>query len=401
MAGSYPAFFLSSLNPIRVLKGSLTFGWGAAFFRKGLVVFQFGLSIILLVGTVVIYRQMHYIQTKNLGYDRENLIYIPLEGDLAKKYDVFKEEVSKRAGIQAVSRMRHSPTVIDHSVGDISWPGKNPQLPASFSDARVGYDFVKTMKLQLKAGRDFSPDFSADSASFLLNETAARKIGYRQPVGKPLSWGNDKGKIIGVLEDFHFNSLREAIEPLVIRLDKQPKWGTILVRTHKGQTKEALASLAHVYQKLNPKFPFTYQFSDQEYTKLYQSEQVVSQLSRYFAFLAIFLSCLGLLGLAAFTAEQRTKEIGVRKVLGASVNSIVGLLSKDFLRLVLMAFVIASPVAWYAMYRWLQDFEYRVNISWWVFALAGGTALFIALLTVSFQAIKAAVANPVDSLRNE
>jgi len=401
VAGSYPAFFLSSLNPIRVLKGSLAFSWNALFFRKGLVVFQFGLSIILLFGTVVIYRQMQYIQTKNLGYDRENLLYIPIEGDLAKKYDLFKEQVSKMAGIQAISRMRHSPTVIDHSVSDINWPTKDPNLVVSFSDTRVGYDFVKTMKLRIKAGRDFSSDFKTDSVNFLVNETAAKKIGYQNAVDQPLSWGNDKGKIIGVLEDFHFNSMRETIEPLVVRLDKKPRWGTILVRTNVDQTQKALASLEKVYKDLNPAFPFTYQFSDQEYTKLYQSEQIVSQLSRYFAFLAIFLSCLGLLGLAAFTAEQRTKEIGVRKVLGASVKSIVSLLSKDFLWLVIIAFVLASPVAWYTMSKWLQDFEYRTQISWWIFALAGSMALFIALLTVSYQAIKAAIANPVKSLHSE
>jgi len=211
----------------------------------------------------------------------------------------------------------------------------------------------------------------------------------------------DKGKIIGVLEDFHFNSMRETIEPLVVRLDKQPKWGTILVRTNVGQTKEALASLEQVYKEVNPKFPFTYQFSDQEYTKLYQSEQVVSQLSQYFAFLAIFLSCLGLLGLAAFTAEQRTKEIGVRKVLGASVASIVSLLSRDFLKLVLLANVVAWPLAWYGVHQWLQDFAYRTPLSWWLFVLAGSGALLIAFITISFQAFKAAISDPVKSLRSE
>lgn len=402
IAGSYPAFFLSSLNPVRVLKGNLTFSWGAAFFRKGLVVFQFGLSIMLLVSTMVIYRQMDYVQTKNLGYDRQDLIYVPIAGDLAKKYDLFKEEAGKMPGIVSVSKMRHSPTLIDHTVGDVDWPGKDPNLQTSFSDTRVDYDFVKTMKLKLKQGRDFTKDFGTDSASFLVNETAVRKIGYQDPLGQPLSWGGDKGKIIGVLQDFHFNSMRETIAPLVVRLEKkQAPWGTILVRTEAGKTKEALANLERVCRELNPKFPFTYQFSDQEYTKLYQSEQVVSRLSNYFAFLAIFISCLGLLGLAAFTAEQRKKEIGVRKVLGASVNDIVGLLSKDFLKLVLIAVVLSFPLSWWAMHHWLQDFAYRISIGWWVFVLAGVAALGIALVTVSFQAIKAAIANPVKSLRNE
>lgn len=410
-AGSYPAFFLSSLNPIRALKGSgasrrgtasrLKFSWGATFFRKGLVVFQFGLSIILIVGTIVIYRQMDYVQTKNLGYDRENRIYIPIEGDLAEKYGLFKEEAGKMVGVVTISNMRQSPTVIGHHPGDIDWTGKAPNLHISFANTPVGYDFVKTMKLKLTEGRDFSKDFGTDSASYLVNETAIKKIGYQNPIGQPLTWGNHPGKIIGVLKDFHFNSMRETIEPLVIRLDEKQPWGTILVRTEVGKTKAVLANLGKVCKALNPNFPFTYQFSDQEYAKLYQSEQVVSQLSSYFAFLTIFISCLGLFGLAAFTAEQRTKEIGVRKVFGASVSDIVGLLSKEFLKLVLVAIVISSPLAWWIMNQWLDDFAYKIAIGWWVFALAGLLAIGIALLTASFQAVKAALMNPVKSLRTE
>ncbi|MBC7922622.1 MAG: ABC transporter permease [Ferruginibacter sp.] len=401
VAGSYPALFLSSLNPIRVLKGSLTFSWGATFFRKGLVVFQFVLSIMLIVGTIVIYRQMEYAQTKNLGYDRENLVYIPIEGDLVKKYDLFKEEAGKMAGILTVSTMRESPTVIGHHIGDVGWAGKDPGLRTSFANTSVGYDFVKTLNLKLKDGRDFSRDFATDSVSYLLNETALKKIGYQNPIGQPLSWGNRPGKIIGILEDFHFNSMHQAIEPLVIRLDESQPWGSVLVRTEAGKTKEALANLEKVYQALNPKFPFTYQFSDQEYTKLYQSEQVVSNLANYFAFLAIFISCLGLFGLATFTAEQRRKEIGIRKVLGANVGNIVAMLSKEFAALVAVAALIAFPLAGWAMRAWLENYAYRISLGWQAFVLAGLSALTIALLTVSYQAIKAAVANPVRSLRNE
>ncbi|GAB3774200.1 ABC transporter permease [Spirosoma horti] len=401
VAGSYPALFLSSLNPIRVLKGSLRFSAGAAFFRQGLVVFQFGLSIMLIVGTIVIYRQMNYVQTKNLGYNRENLLYIPVEGDLPQKYDLFKEEISGLPGILTVSRMRESPTALGHHVDDIGWTGKDPNLRTTFANTAVGYDFVKTLKLTLKDGRDFSKDFGTDTLGFLINETALAKIGYKNPIGKPLDWGGNKGHIIGVLKDFHFNSMRQAIEPLIIRLDRRPQWGTILVRAEAGKTQEAIASLEKVCKELNPLTPFTYQFSDQEYAKLYRSEQVVSQLATYFAILAIFISCLGLFGLAAFTAEQRTKEIGVRKVLGASVTSVVALLSRDFLKLVLIAIVLASPLAWYAMNQWLESFMYKIDLSWWMFALAGLLAVGIALLTVSFQSIKAALMNPVKSLRSE
>jgi putative ABC transport system permease protein len=402
VAGSYPALYLSSLNPIRVFKGSLQFTWGAVFFRKGLVVFQFVLSVVLIVGMIVIYRQMNYIQTKNIGYDRDNLVYLPLEGELSEKYALFKEGAIKLPGILAATKVRNAPTRMGNHTGDIGWEGKDPNLSTSFVYTIVGYDYSKTMQLQLAEGRDFSKDYATDTAgAFVLNETAVRKIGYQQPVGKPLWWGKRRGTIVGVVKDFHFASLHQAIEPMVLRLDENRPWGTILVRTQAGKTKEAIAGLEKLCKSLNPKFPFTYQFSDDEYTKLYQSEQVVSKLSNYFAFLAIFISCLGLFGLAAFTAEQRTKEIGVRKVLGANVTGIVSMLSKDFLKLVAIAVVIASPIAWYAMNNWLQEFEYKQDMSWWVFAVAGLAVALIALLTVSFQAIKAAVANPLKSLRTE
>ena len=401
VAGSYPALFLSSLNPNKVLKGSLKFSAGATFFRKGLVVFQFVLSIILIVGMIVIFQQIDYTQTKNMGYDRENLLYIPIEGDLVKNYPLFKEQAGKMKGIMSISKMKESPTVIGHRVGDIGWADKDPNLNTLFADATVGYDFVKTMHLKLKEGHDFSIDFGTDSTGYILNETAVKKIGYQNPIGQPLSWGDQHGKIIGVLKDFHFSSLHETIEPLVIRFSENQNWGTILVRTEAGKTKPALAELEKVCKELNPKYPFTYQFSDQEYARLYNNEQLVSKLSNYFAFLAIFISCLGLFGLATFTAEQRTKEIGVRKVLGASVPNIVTLLSTNFLKPVAIAMLIAFPVAWYAMNEWLQKFAYKIDIEWWMFAVAGLLAIVISLLTVSYQSIKAAFSNPVKSMRTE
>ena len=401
ISGSYPALYLSSLNPIRVLKGQLKFTWKAIFFRKGLVVFQFVLSIILIVGMIVAWRQLNYIQTKNIGYDRENLVYVPLEGELLKNYALFKDEASQIPGILNISKIKQAPTRLSSHTGDVKWEGKAPNLVVSFANTVVGYDFIKTMNLQLVQGRDFSKAFGTDSVAFIINETALQKIGYKDPLGKPLTWGKLDGKIIGIVKDFHFASLHEAIDPLIFRLDEARPWGTMLVRTQAGKTSQAIAGLEKLYKSLNPKFPFTYRFSDQEYDKLYRSEQVVSRLANYFAFVAIFISCLGLLGLATFTAEQRTREIGVRKVLGANTAGIASMLSKDFLKLVLVAIIIASPIAWYCMHQWLLDYEYRVDISWWIFVVAGLASLLIALVTVSFQAIKAAVANPVKSLRTE
>lgn len=401
VAGSYPALFLSSLNPVRVLKGGMKIGGGTGWLRKGLVVFQFALSIILMISMIVIYRQMNYIQTKNLGYDRENLVYIPIEGSLVGHYAHFKEEASRLPGILSVSKMRNSPTVIEHHTGDITWAGKDPNDVISFADGVVGYDFVGTMKLQLAAGRDFSREFGTDSVAYLLNETAVKKIGYKDPIGQMLTWRGLQGPVIGVLKDFHFNSIHQAIDPLIIRLDENWSWGTILVRTKAGKTKEALAGLEKLCGTLNPGFPFTYQFSNQEYTKLYKSEQVVSSLSNYFALLAIFISCLGLFGLATFTAAQRTKEIGVRKVLGASVPDITAMLSGDFLKLIFAAMLFGFPLAWLFMDRWLEGFAYKINIEWWMFALTGIAVGCIALLTVSYQSVKAALMNPVKSLKIE
>ena len=401
MSGSYPALFLSSLNPVKVLKSSLKFGSGNIFLRRGLVVFQFTLSIILIVGMIVTYRQMDYIQSKNLGYDRDDLLYIPIEGELANRYEVFKQRATEIPGVVNISKMRNSPTVIEHHTGSISWPGKDPNLTVSFADAVVGYDFVETMRLQLKEGRDFSKEFGTDSVGYMLNETAVNKIGFTNPIGETVVWGKHPGKVIGVIKDFHFSSMHQSIEPLILRLDENWGWGTILVRMKTGSTKQVLAGLEKLCAAMNPKFPFTWQFSDNEFSKLYKSEAIVSRLSNYFAFLAILISCLGLFGLATFTAAQRTKEIGIRKVLGASVPQIVAMLSGSFMKLVVIAMLIAFPVARYFMNKWLDNFAYKVHFAWIIFLIAGSVALLIALLTVSYQAIKAAVVNPVKSLRTE
>ena len=297
--------------------------------------------------------------------------------------------------------MTESPTSLGSNTGGVDWDGKDPNSRPLFTQASVGYDFVKTLNIRIVQGRDFSKDFGTDSVNYLINEAAMRRIGYKEPIGKRLTFWGKKGTIVGVMKDFHFNTLKVPIEALILRLRDTEDWGTILVKTQRGKTKEAIASLGQLSKTLNPKFPFTYQFADEEFRKIYQSESIVGSLSNYFAILAIFICCLGLLGLAMFTAEQRTKEIGIRKVLGASVAGLFTLLSKEFLQLVFIALVIASPLAWWATSTWLKDYEYRTAISWWIFALAGLMAVIIALATVSFQAIKAALANPIKSLRSE
>jgi ABC-type antimicrobial peptide transport system permease subunit len=401
ISGSYPSLFLSSFKPIAVLKGTIKFGGNAMLFRKGLVVFQFILSIILIIGTIVVSRQVSYMQKMNLGFNKDNLIYIPLEGDLTTEYSLFRQQALNQPGIKSVSRVSEPPTSIGSGTVDVEWEGKTPNTFPQFTRAAVGLDFVKTLNLRLLAGREFSESHVPDSTGYLVNEETLKIIGYDDPIGKSLTLGGQKGTIIGVLKDFHFSSLHTPIQPLVMSFGEKDDWGHMVVRIDAGKTTEALTSLKKLYKELNPKFPFNYVFADEEYRKLYRSEQLISNLSDYFSILAIFISCLGLLGLAMYTAEQRRKEIGIRKVLGASMPSLLHLLSKEYILLVLLAQVIATPIAWWVTYTWLQDFAYRVPVGIWVFVIAGLAAVAIAILTVSYQALKVAVANPVKSLRTE
>jgi ABC-type antimicrobial peptide transport system permease subunit len=402
IAGGYPALFLSSFKPISVLKGTIHPGSNGRWLRKGLVIFQFTLSVILIIGTIVVSRQVDFIQSRNIGYEKENLVYIPMEGDLRNQYNVFKSDAARLPGIESVSYLSDDPDFMDDNTSDLSWEGKAPDDYLEVAQAAVAYDFVQTMKLSLVKGRDFSRDYPSDSAGYIINETAAREMGYADPLGKTLTMWGRKGPIIGVLKDFNFKSVHERIKPLVLFTFLQPRpFGTILVRTGRGQTKQALAGLETLCRQLNPGFPFSYQFSDEAYLALYNSEQVVRSLSNIFAVLAIIISCLGLLGLAAFTAEQRTKEIGIRKVLGAGVPSLFILVSKEFLLLVGASLLIAAPLACYVMNKWLDNYAYRITIAWWVYALAGLIAFVITLLTISFQSVKVALTNPVRSLRAE
>lgn len=402
VAGSYPALFMSSLKPVVVLKGALKFNPSATFFRKGLVIFQFALSIMLIIGMMVVYRQIEYIQSKNLGFDRENMLYTPLEGDLSTNFKSFKQELTNMPGIKSVTCSQANPLQVGSSTQGVNWNGKDTTKIILFSQNPVSYDYLTTMGIQLKDGRDFSSSFSTDTSNYIINEEAAKKMGMKDPVGKEMFMWGRKGTIVGLVKSFHINSLHESIPPLILNMQRgENNWGQVIVRTQAGQTREAIASMEKAFKKFNPRFPFSYKFTDQEFAAQYNGENVVSKLANYFAFLAIFISCLGLFGLAMFTAEQRTKEIGVRKVLGASVVNITAMLSKDFLKLVLISALIAFPLAWYLMKNWLQKYAYRIEIQWWFFLIAGIAAIAIALLTVSYQSIRAALMNPIKSLKTE
>ena len=402
LSGSYPALFLSSLQPIKILKGRLQFGAGPALFRRTLVVFQFSLSIFLIVGMLAVSKQMNYLRTRNLGLDRENVVYVPLEGEIAqpKKVESFRQEVMRLPSVASATTAMSLPVNVQSSSGDLEWPGKKPGMETSVSVLCVGGDFIRTMTIKLLAGRDFRADSPADSSNYIINEATAKLMGIKDPVGKQVKFWYGKGRIVGLMKDFHLQSLHQAISPLILCFDAR-NTSYLLTKTRGGQTQKAIADLERLTKQFNPNYPFAYHFMDEAYEKLYQSEQQVNTLVNYFGILAILISCLGLFALAAFTAEQRTKEIGVRKVLGASVVNIVTLLSTDFVRLVLIALVLASPLAWWAVSKWLGTFAYQTKLTGWIFAAAGALAVLIAFMTVSYQSIKAAMMNPVNSLRSE
>jgi len=390
---------------VKILKGTLKFNPNALLFRKSLVVFQYVLSILLIIGTIIISGQIRFLQTKNLGFDKENLIYIhfPYPEGLASGYQVFKQELLAAPGIKAVDFSAQPPSHTTNILYDLNWEGKNPYSKAVAIRNTVGYDYFGLMNIQPVMGRVFSRDFPSDSSGIIINEMALKMIGFKDPVGRQLAIGEgQKRTIIGVVRDFHFKSLQEPIEPLALFLaPPNPDWGYLFVKTNPGETQKAFASISRLYKQMEPKFPLAYYFADEQYQKLYNSELTIGKLSFCFSFLAIFISCLGLLGLTVFTAEQRRKEIGVRKVLGASESDIVIMLSKDIVKLVLLSAFIATPVAWLAMNRWLDGYAYRISISVWYFIGACGLSLLIALATTSGQAIRAAIANPVKSLRTE
>ena len=393
----YPALLLSSFKPINALKGKLSLGVGNSVFRKVLVVCQFTFSIGLIIGTLIINRQLNYIQNKELGFDKSFVFSVPMR-DMESHFEAVKGELMNQSGITGVTTGDGSIVSIGNTTGDTDWDGKAKDRSFMIHPMAIDQDFIKFFKLKLDAGAGFT-GIKPDSAHYILNETAVRDAGIKNPIGKRFSLWGTNGIIIGVLKDFHFASLKQKIEPFVFKY--QPHTWQLLVKTTGKDAPKALKTVENTWKRYNPNFPFTYTFLDQTYEALYKSDQRTGTLFNVFAGIAILISCLGLFGLAANTAQVKVKEIGIRKVLGASIANITTMLSRDFLTLIVLAILIASPIAWYAMNKWLQDFVYRATIQWWIFAVAGMAAILIALITISYQSIKAALANPVKSLRSE
>ena len=401
IAGSYPALFLSTFQPVKVLRGGLKSGAASSTFRRVLVVVQFSLSILLIIGTTIIYKQLNYMKQKSLGWDKEQLLYVVMRGDIGDSYEALKAELTKDSRILGVTASSHIPTNIGSNSGGADWEGKDPELNVLISTSSVDFDYIETLKIELAEGRSFSKEFPTDTTtSFIVNEEVAKIMEKETVVGERFNFQGRNGTIVGVMKNFHFQSVRSTIEPLAVAIFPE-YFQVILIRFAAGDLTASTRYLEDTWSRIVPNYPLEFTFMDERVDLIYRTEERIGTLLKYFAILAVLIACLGLFGLASFTAEQRTKEIGIRKILGASAPKITLMLCKEFFILVLVSNVVAIPAAYFLMKNWLQSYAYRTTLNTVVFLAAMAGALTIALITVSFQAVRAALANPADSLRYE
>jgi putative ABC transport system permease protein len=402
LSGSYPALYLSSFQPLKVLKGTFRVGKFASIPRKVLVVTQFTVSVMLIIGTIIVYQQIQYAKNRPIGYSRNGLISFGMESEIRDHYETVRTGLKNSGAIEEMAASNSPLTQVWNTNGGFDWEGKDPNMAVDFPNNTVSYEFGKTVNWKIKEGRDFSREYATDSAAFIINESAAKFLGFKKPVGTVLKWNGQPFTIIGVVNDIMQESPFYPVRPTLYHTAGYDNMYHLIVKLNPQQNaKQSLSKIETVLKKYTPSVPFDYKFVDEEFGGKFKAEERIGKLASYFAVLAIFISCLGLFGMASFVAEQRTKEIGIRKVLGAGVFNLWRLLSTEFFVLVLLSCIIAAPVAWYYLDSWLANYDYRIGISWQVFALAAAAALIITLLTVSFQAIKAAIANPVKSLRTE
>jgi putative ABC transport system permease protein len=398
LAGSYPALYISGFNPLSILKGKLNTSAAELLSRKGLVVFQFTLSTILIVAVTIIYQQIQFIRNADIGYNKENIVRFTSEGNIQTSQETFLSEMRQIPGVVNGGYTFHN--IIGRKYSDgLDWPGKGPGDKVYFEVFGVSPNFIETLGMQMKTGRSFSNDFGLDSLNIIINEAAAKAMNLKDPIGTIVRFYGANRQIIGVVKDFHFESMHEAIKPSFMHLQKGE--GSIVARVKQENQRQTIGAIEALYKRYNPGFPFIFNFLDEAYQKQYETETRTATLSAYFAGLAIIISCLGLFGLTAFMAQRRKKEISIRKVIGAPVAGIIAMLSKDFLKLVCIALLIAFPISWWMMNSWLQSYTFRISITPTIFLVVGTFVFFITLIVIGFQTIKAAIANPIKSLRTE